>query len=300
MSETDPPTPPPGVFRGRHLSPSADPFSFNTWDDVEWTEERQQAIDEAIAKQLAQAAPDTGAVARVMSDAGSRWDHFYKNHNRWFFKDRQWLSSEFPELFSEGVRVVWEVGCGAGNTLFPLFKHHALVNQRPITVHACDVSEEAVNLVKSFREYKPDYMNVFVFDANTGTLPESIGEGTVDAITSIFVLSALDPANLPSVFAAFWRALRPGGILLIRDYAWGDLAQTRLRPERVVSPDGSLYTRGDGTAVHFFRASEFDELAGNFGFRVTQNYTDRRLIVNRKRRLEMFRSWIQVKMIKPE
>lgn len=288
------------VFRGRKLEADTDIYSFNTWDDVEWTEERQQAVSDAIAAQLAAASTDPSQVDRVMEEAGARWNWFYKHHSRWFFKDRQWLPAEFPELFSASVEAVWEVGCGAGNTLFPLLKHHKnLYPNKRMKIWACDVSEEAVQLVKSFRDFDSAAVEAFVYDANSAQPPPSIPESSLDAITCIFVLSALNPSRLCDVIHMFHKLLKPNGILLIRDYAWGDLAQTRLKPDRVVARDGSVYTRGDGTAVHFFKDGEIALLASGL-FTIAQDYTDRRLIVNRKRKLEMFRCWTQVKLIKLE
>lgn len=285
------------VFRGRTLGDGADVYSFNTWDDVPWDAEREAAVEAAIADQLGRAC-STRTVGAVMSEAQARWNWFYEHHARWFFKDRNWLPSEFPELFSiRGVAdplAVLEVGCGAGNTVFPLARYHREKGSS-VFIHACDVSDKAVQLVREFREYDPSKMSVFQADVSASPL-DSVEDGTLDVITCIFVLSALDPDVLCSVLAVLKGKLKRGGMLLVRDYARGDLTQLRLKPDRVVS--GEVYTRGDGTAVHFFTGSEFDTLAHAQGLRVVQNYTDRRLIVNRKRQLQMYRCWIQVKLLK--
>ena len=58
----------------------------------------------------------------------TKWrDAFYKNNATNFFKDRKWLQQEFPLLErvtlpdAGEVRTV-ELGCGAGNTLFPVLR----------------------------------------------------------------------------------------------------------------------------------------------------------------------------------
>jgi tRNAThr (cytosine32-N3)-methyltransferase len=76
--------------------------------------------------------------------------------------------------------------------------------------------------------------------------------------------------------------------------------------------DENFYVRGDGTRVYFF---DEDELRGLFAgdknagqssepgwpkFEVTNLGTDRRMLVNRQRRLKMYRCWMQGRFRKPE
>ena len=37
---------------------------------------------------------------RLESEAGEHWDTFYGTHKAGFFKDRNWLFTEFPELLA--------------------------------------------------------------------------------------------------------------------------------------------------------------------------------------------------------
>uniref|UniRef100_A0A7N0UDA2 Methyltransferase-like protein n=1 Tax=Kalanchoe fedtschenkoi TaxID=63787 RepID=A0A7N0UDA2_KALFE len=80
------------------------------------------------------------------------WDKFYKRHNNKFFKDRHYLEKDWGSYFSQesddassSGKVVLEVGCGAGNTVYPL-----LAGFPGLFVHACDFSPEAISLVKVF------------------------------------------------------------------------------------------------------------------------------------------------------
>ena len=137
-------------------------------------------------------------------------------------------------------------------------------------------------------------MTAFVHDL----VEEGIPEESLDAITAIFVLSALKPDDLLGSFKKIFASLRPGGLLLFRDYARYDLTQLRLKPDRLIDDD--FYFRGDGTTVYFFTEEKLKELAAAAGFIVLESRNDRRIITNRHRKIKMYRNWIQAKFMKPK
>lgn len=107
-----------------------------------------------------------------------------------FFKNRHWLFTEFPELSSDGFQqsdrqvleanlnlnssvmssssslrkdeefpgqnssfLVFEVGCGVGNTIFPLLEKNCDPN---LFVYGCDFSSKAIEIVQESLDYSTD------------------------------------------------------------------------------------------------------------------------------------------------
>lgn len=70
-----------------------------------------------------------------------------RNNKRNFFKDRHWITREFPMLKEQpkegGMIVAMEVGCGVGNTIFPLIKEHP-----HLFYYGLDFSKKAIDLMK--------------------------------------------------------------------------------------------------------------------------------------------------------
>ncbi|KAJ1965748.1 hypothetical protein GGI12_000540 [Dipsacomyces acuminosporus] len=268
---------------------------------------------------------------RYNNDPASYWDSFYENNQNKFFKDRHWLRLEFSELFdwtdkrvsagtqqkqqeqqeaeaeapattsgangsddnaSEGKFRIMEVGCGAGNAVFPLL---ADIHDPRLFVYACDYSKTAVDVVKANDAYNEERCKAFVWDLSSPELPPYVEPESIDIMLMIFVFSALHPDQWSQAVENAYKVLKPGGILLFRDYGRHDLAQLRFKKSRLL--DDNFYIRGDGTRVYFFTNEELSQIFGA-KFTIEQNAIDRRLIVNRKRELKMYRVWLQAKFRK--
>ena len=97
------------------------------------------------------------ALEKYDNEAHKFWDKFYQNNTTHFFKDRHWLTREFPELLAAGAKLL-EVGCGVGNTIFPLLQENST-----LYVYGIDFSQKAISLVK----VSPGKISSFAFPLHT-------------------------------------------------------------------------------------------------------------------------------------
>ncbi|KAG1372353.1 hypothetical protein G6F61_011131 [Rhizopus arrhizus] len=292
-------------FGSRLLKQDNDVFSHNAWDHVEWDEEQEKMAKKKVSEQLECPVPEEEQ-EQYHKNPAEYWNKFYQKNENKFFKDRNWLRIEFPELFSTseagaGKKRVFEIGCGAGNTMFPLLDQ---CENPELFVYAADYSKTAVEVVQSNRNYDTSRSLAFVWDLSSSDIPSEIEPESLDIIVLVFVLSALAPEQWEQAIKNIHKMLKPGGLVLFRDYGRFDLAQLRFKKNRLLKEN--FYIRGDGTRVYFFTS---EEIANMFGkkegeeegkalFDIEQNAVDRRLIVNRMRKLKMYRVWLQGKFRK--
>lgn len=317
----------PFTFGSRVLTSEDDIFEFNAWDHVE--------VDPAFASfaELQYAAQRESPVSdfdkkKFNATPERWWDRFYRNNTSNFFKDRKWLFQEFPVLKEsvaadgKAVRIL-EVGAGAGNTAFPILKE----NRNPsLKIHACDFAPSAVEVMRQSEAYDPKYIQADVWDAAASSedggvvLPPDVDPESVDIVILIFIFSALAPSQWMQALRNIDAVLKPGGQILFRDYGRGDLAQVRFKKGRYL--EENFYIRGDGTRVYFFEKNELEILFGGVDdaaaaasevdiagqsiesqartrFNILNLAVDRRMLVNRQRRLKMYRCWMQGHFRKP-
>ncbi|XP_066202696.1 tRNA N(3)-methylcytidine methyltransferase METTL8, mitochondrial [Saccopteryx leptura] len=354
----------------RILTDPARVFEHNMWDHMQWSKE-----EEAAARKLV----EENSVVRVLlkeqvkyeSEANKYWDTFYKIHKNKFFKDRNWLLREFPEILpsdqkteEKAKELLWdhgktnaancfsrkhrptmpeenykksfglsdgqskaesdffnpdseehrrgpprtelfpgskatfrilEVGCGAGNSVFPIL--NTLQNVPESFLYCCDFASGAVELVKSHSSYRAAQCCAFVHDVCDDGSPYPFPDGTLDVVLLVFVLSSVHPDRMQAVVNRLSELLKPGGVLLFRDYGRYDKTQLRFKRGHCLSDN--FYVRGDGTRAYFFTKGEVHDLFCKAGLDEKQNLVDRRLQVNRKKQVKMHRVWVQGKFRKP-
>lgn len=226
------------------------------------------------------------------------WDLFYKRNETRFFKDRHWTLHEFHELLklsadkNDTRKVLFEVGCGVGNFIFPLIEENM-----DIFILACDFSPRAVELVKNNKLYNSDKIKAFQCDITTDTVLQEVEQNSVDVITLIFVLSAVNPQKYVEILARLYLLLKPGGIVFFRDYGLYDRAQIRFKPGHKISEN--FYMRQDGTRSYYFSTETTLNVFRDAGYEIIDcDYVHRRT-TNVKEQIDVPRIFIQSKVMKP-
>ncbi|EQL35023.1 hypothetical protein BDFG_03243 [Blastomyces dermatitidis ATCC 26199] len=313
----------PFQFGSRYLEEGDDIFEFNAWDHVETDADYREYAELQYLRQKESPVPED-ARDKYNANPSKFWNLFYKHNTSNFFKNRKWLQQEFPILVEvtqpdAGPQVILEVGAGAGNSAFPILANN---KNEQLRLHACDYSKKAVEVMRKSEQYDEKYMQADVWDVSAegeDSLPPGLGPDSVDVVVMIFIFSALSPSEWGRALNNIHRVLKPGGHVLFRDYGKGDLAQVRFKSGRWMGEN--FYVRGDGTRVYFFEKEELEHIWGRWspqngipetseskvagsadtapespddaGFEILALGVDQRLIVNRQRKLKMYRCWMQ-------
>ncbi|KAG6528209.1 hypothetical protein ZIOFF_010360 [Zingiber officinale] len=253
------------------------------------------------------------------------------------FKERRYLLKEFPELIriSDSVKVL-EVGCGNGSTVLPILraKQNITVYACDCSEEILRKAEEiiatgsAISLVPRFFTFLldvsvndfPDWLFCTSCRRNSSPEPanfssDSRGEnlemshmsaflredqcciGGVDFVTMIFTLSAIPFKRMPSVIEKCLSVLRPGGLLLFRDYGLYDMTMLRFLSEQRVG--FCEYMRSDGTFSYFFSLDTARNLFLAAGFTEVELTYCCITSVNRQKGKSMQRVWVHGKFQKP-
>ncbi|XP_042192036.1 mRNA N(3)-methylcytidine methyltransferase METTL8 isoform X2 [Callorhinchus milii] len=298
----------------RILSDPSRVFEHNMWDHIQWTPE-QEELARQKAEENSRVKVSLEEQVKYEKDASKYWDGFYRTHQSKFFKDRTWLFREFPELLPDGILARNGAKKAA---IIPKFNSHSSSQTQSSTISKgakCDCfsstqTEQILSDVVSTNSTectKPVYditvtaheeqsCNNLGKHKNLGVFPGfgpgfRIFEVGCGAGNSVFPILA--EMRMPEVVKRLSKLLKPGGMILFRDYGRYDMSQLRLKKGRCL--DGNFYVRGDGTRVYYFTKEEIANIFISAGLKEVQNLVDRRLQVNRKKKIAMHRIWIQSK-----
>ena len=248
------------------------------------------------------------------------------------FKDRHYLRKAFSDLMPRAVRddpsrwvdpidpsttrapdetssdhkLVLELGCGVGNSAFPLMRANL-----DLFVVAVDCSPTAIMCFTNDEEFDQRRCRAFCADLGNAEGPltkEKVGaerfvaNESVDAVTGVFFFSALDADAFARVARECARVLKKNGLVLFRDYSKEDVKGTDDTSTENFAPgqkiDEDAYVRGDGTLAVFFDEQFVTRVFEDAGFvgrceRVTHSVT------NRKLGITFERHFVQGRFVKP-
>ena len=220
---------------------------------------------------------------KIVQCAAKSWDAFYRVHGSNFFHDRGWLERDFPSLrraANENYSLL-EFGCGTGASFLPL-----LERLPKLFVTAFDFSARAITLARAHATYLANSHRACAFvgdgasvsgvaaavaEAHVAVQPALINPpaGGFDAVLMLYMLSAMPTETHVRIFQNAADCLKPGGLLLLRDYGEGDEAQTRFGRGAKFCDDGSVMVRRDGTLAAFLRVEDMARAAASSGLEET-------------------------------
>jgi len=275
------------------------------WVVYEWTE--QDEIDSAALLQRHLEKCTISSLDTDCRDEGENWDKFYHDNGTRFFKDRHYFAKAFPNEFGNhflpNSMTLVELGCGVGNACLPLLEED---QSQWKTIHAMDISSEAIDLLHKDRRFIHCNQSTFesgrsifghVCDISKFFPPPCIG--VADVTTLIFCISALDPDDMPKAARHVASSLKPGGVLIVRDYGRYDEAQMKLGTSRNKRLKDNFYRKHDGTKCYYFSLEDLDKLFSNAGLDVIELYYLRRLYGNKASGETRRRIWVQGRFMKP-
>ncbi|XP_038890924.1 tRNA N(3)-methylcytidine methyltransferase METTL6 [Benincasa hispida] len=305
--------------------------------DFEWNDLRIRVENDPLLQYHLLPFEPSNSVPSVSPEADSdAWSRFHLRHSSGkFFKERRYLLKEFPELVScKKYCKVLEVGCGNGSTVIPILRgnENIVIYACDCSTETLERAKEILNEagIASLKDrFCPFYCDFSISKfptwlacnscrANTFqmqpsfTTPENDGShatgscaleesgcciGGVDFLTLIFTLSAVPLQRMPASIRECFTVLKPGGLLLFRDYGLYDMTMLRFGQDQRVG--FREYVRLDGTRSYFFCLNTLRDLFVNAGFvELELEYCCVRSL-NRRNGKSMERVWVHGKFQKP-
>ncbi|KAL8104261.1 uncharacterized protein LOC141678388 isoform X2 [Apium graveolens] len=302
--------------------------------DFEWEELRKQIENDPSLSYHLQQPIDYSEPSQSQQDSSAAWNTFHTTHSTAkFFKERRYLFKEFPDLSSSSVFL--EVGCGNGSTALPILRtlETATVYACDCSIQALDSSIHNIRRASNRKPPLESRFHPFHCDFSTNAFPPWLAcnyckqtsltpqhhipdvccnaptdlnsflkdgkccIGGVDVVTLIFTLSAVPFNKMPAAISECFSVLKPGGLLLFRDYGLYDMTMLRFEPDQKMGY--REYKRSEGTRSYFFSLDSARNLFKGAGFiELELDYCCIKS-VNRRNGKAMRRVWVHGKFQKP-
>eukprot|EP00978_Attheya_sp_CCMP212_P032746 scaffold129257_cov54-Attheya_sp.AAC.6 len=205
-----------------------------------------------------------------------------------------------------------EIGSGVGNAILPLLERSDYCrtqHDRRLVVYGFDFSHVAVSLMQQDERYIAagkgalssvwDITEVHAKDV----VVQQAQTGVAHVAMLLFCLSAVSPEHMVVAARNVARTLRPGGILVFRDYGRFDEAQLKLGTSRRKRLGDNFYVKSDGTRCYYFDLDDLKRLfgpdEGGAGLEVMELQYIRRVYQNRGSDVSRRRVWVQARFRKP-
>ncbi|PIK41263.1 putative methyltransferase-like protein 6, partial [Apostichopus japonicus] len=145
-------------------------------------------------------------------------------------------------------------------------------------------------------DYKPDRIKAFQCDLTEDDLMEEIPLNLSTWLPWCLFCPQFHPDKMLSSIQNISSVLKPGGMVLFRDYGLNDHAMLRFSKGHKLAD--SFYVRQDGTRAFFFSLVFLAKLFSDAGFEVAANEYVLRETVNKKEGLCVPRVFVQGKFFK--
>lgn len=283
------------LFRSLQRQEEDKPQTQQAWAEDRWTDDDTFRAESMLEQNKAKCRVKSTLVQRYEKETAKSWNRFYQRHQTNFFKDRHYLPKDFPDDFNEEIpKTLVEIGCGVGNCILPLYEHFP-----KWTIWGFDLSKVGVDLMMQDERFTAagDRAGAGVWDISNAD-EANPASGVSDITTLLFCLSAISPSKMMTACKNVMQTLKPGGILIFRDYGRYDEAQLKLGSSRAKLLAENFYVKSDGTRCYYF---DLDDVKRLFtGLEILELSYLRRVYENRLEQGQRRRVWVQGRFRKPE
>ena len=133
---------------------------------------------------------------------------------------------EFPQLSAPGPMHVMEIGCGCGSSILPVLASNPLATATVTDVSSTCISQLHAAASAMGIDPATRLISSFACDSTDSGAGARLFEGIgADNLLIMFTLSAVAPIPQLEMLRNAWRALKPGGRLMLRDHGLYDMVQ---------------------------------------------------------------------------